>query len=99
MQQTVLDFQLNVLLECLNIFGTAFSSGPGVTTQRRQWKNPDEEDSENENVGDEGDTVEKRDKQSNGTRGLDFYFPKSEGKGTGMRLTYAGAGYPLVLHL
>lgn len=96
---TVFSFQLNILLECLNIFGTASGSASGFTSGTRQaWRRTDEE-SDNEDIVNG---------QRNGTRGrpqnnangrIDSFFPRADGKGTGMRLSYAGEGYPLVILL
>ncbi|KAJ7677254.1 Rad1/Rec1/Rad17 [Mycena rosella] len=92
------EIPLNTLIECLNIFGTAgysaSASGAGGTTGKyKKWKRAGE-DSDQE--GDEDDARGRR--QSNGTaRGIDSYFGSAAEKGTGMRMTYAGSGYPLTL--
>ena len=100
------EIPLNTFVECLNIFGTAGPStgnitaaptnhigrgvGRGQGAGRGQrggggWRNaPREEDEGDEGGGGRG-------------RGLDEFFGRTgEGK-TGMRLSYAGSGYPLTL--
>ncbi|KAJ7460910.1 Rad1/Rec1/Rad17 [Mycena galericulata] len=93
------EIPLNTLIECLNIFGTAGSSasatGSGTAGKYKRWKRPGE-DSDQE--GDDQDASGRR--QSSGTgaaRGIDSYFGSAAGKGTGMRMTYAGSGYPLTI--
>ena len=89
---TSFSIHLNTLLECLNIFGTASGSGTGfLPGPRPAWSRP--EDSDNE--GEKGDGRQQR----NGNGRIDSFFPRASGKGTGMRLSYAGSGYPLVLLL
>ncbi|KAJ7118827.1 Rad1/Rec1/Rad17 [Mycena epipterygia] len=94
------EIPLNTLIECLNIFGTAGSSvsavGTGGTSGKyKKWKRAGD-DSDQE--GDDNDGRSRR--HSNGTssaRGIDSYFGSTSDKGTGMRMTYAGSGYPLTL--
>ncbi|KAJ7778625.1 Rad1/Rec1/Rad17 [Mycena maculata] len=93
------EIPLNTLIECLNIFGTAGSSAPSagsgnVTGKYKKWKKGGD-DSDQEGDDDTGSR-----RQSNGTgstRGIDSYFGNASDKGTGMRMTYAGSGYPLTL--
>lgn len=74
------EIHLNILMECLNIFGTSTVS----TTSKTKWK---------QNAEDGGID------HDNGRSGpLDRYFPPS-GKGTAMRMSYDGTGYPLILHM
>lgn len=91
---TSFSIHLNTLLECLNIFGTASGSGTGfVSGPRPAWSR--QEDSDNEQEG-----VSKNRRQGMSANGkIDSFFPRASGKGTGMRLSYAGPGYPLVLLL
>jgi cell cycle checkpoint protein len=93
------EIPLNTLIECLNIFGTAGamnamaaisgSSGggggaPSNSKQAKKWRRVGDGDSDGEGRA--------------GGRGLEAYFGPSAGeKGTGMRLSYPGAGYPLTL--
>jgi cell cycle checkpoint protein len=92
------EIPLNTLIECLNIFGTAGainatasisgSSGnggaPSNSKQAKKWRRVGDGDSDGEGRV--------------GGRGLEAYFGPGAGeKRTGMRLSYAGAGYPLTL--
>ncbi|KAL5529131.1 hypothetical protein ACEPAG_5105 [Sanghuangporus baumii] len=87
---TSFSIQLNILLECLNIFGTASGSAAAFQSGPRQpWNRT--EDSDNE----QGDANNRR--GANGR--IDSFFSRAGAKGTGMRLSYAGPGYPLVLLL
>lgn len=81
------DINLQVLLECLNILGTAGSTGTSLK--------PNEQAHRFHKIG-EGEAGPSRRGTGAGTAGrIDQYF--GAGKGTGMRLSYAGAGYPLTL--
>ncbi|KAJ7611609.1 Rad1/Rec1/Rad17 [Roridomyces roridus] len=84
---------LNTLIECLNIFGTAGPSASAGNSggKYKKWK----EDSDHE--GDEEADAGGRRRQSSSSKGIDSYFGSAAGKGTGMRMTYAGSGYPLTL--
>ncbi|KAJ7043037.1 Rad1/Rec1/Rad17 [Mycena alexandri] len=94
------EIPLNTLIECLNIFGTAGSSGSAAgagaaTGKYKKWKRGGD-DSDQE--GDDDDAHGRR--SSNGTGGnksIDHYFGNAADKGTGMRMTYAGSGFPLTL--
>lgn len=86
---TVLSFQLNTFLECLNIFGTASGNNlSGLHGARHPWRKDDESDGNGQD-----DLQLRRNVLRVGDRA------NSEGKGTGMRLTYPGEGHPLVLLL
>lgn len=77
---TAFEIQLNTLLECLNIFGTA---GSATSSKTKKWrKNGD--DTGGDNVNDDGP--------------IDRYFASGE-KGTAMRMSYSGSGYPLTLFM
>ncbi|EJD05934.1 Rad1-domain-containing protein [Fomitiporia mediterranea MF3/22] len=93
---TTFSIQLNILLECLNIFGTASGSASSFPSAPRQaWNNnrPEESDNEEQAGGADG----RKKKNTNGK--IDSFFLRTSGRGTGMRLSYTGPGYPLVLHL
>ncbi|KAK0434060.1 Rad1/Rec1/Rad17 [Desarmillaria tabescens] len=82
---------LNTLIECLNIFGTAGGSNyntPGGGRHTR-WKK----------VGDNDDGDERDDDDDGGRGRIQQFFGGSSEKRTGMRMSYAGAGYPLTLLL
>lgn len=117
---TIIEFQLNVLLECLNIFGTASGSGgmtaglssgsrEGDSGKRRwsggqRWRDDRDQHSGSETEGEgDGETSHRRRNRGkgkgrdDGNGKIENYF--GEHKGTGMRLSYAGFGEPLVLLL
>ena len=96
-ENTVLSFQLNTLLECLNIFGTAFGSSSGPPLPRRRWKNDEAGEGEDEQQAPPNGN--RRPANAGQSRGIDAYFSRADGKGTGMRLSYGGAGHPLRLLL
>jgi cell cycle checkpoint protein len=86
------EIPLNTLIECLNIFGTAgplSHSGAGNGKNDRKWRKADDDDG---GFGDERGDGE-------GRRGpIDKYFSGGkDDKRTGMRMSFAGAGYPLTL--
>ncbi|KAF7305213.1 hypothetical protein MKEN_01236500 [Mycena kentingensis (nom. inval.)] len=91
------EIQLNTLIECLNIFGTAGSAAGAGTGRKTKWKRAGDDS------GDEGGGGNNDDEDAAGagtdrrrSKGIDQYFGGSEKK-TGMRLTYAGSGFPLTL--
>ena len=102
-----MSFPLNILLECLNIFGTATGSAAGGLAGTRQtWRRPgtggdsDEEDgAEEQGQGKRQGGQRQRKGVDNNNSRIDNFFPRADGKGTSMRLSYAGEGYPLVLLL
>ncbi|KAH9915785.1 Rad1-domain-containing protein [Epithele typhae] len=89
---TVFEIPLHTLIECLNIFGST-PLNPGSATKKKQ-KHEDGGDSD-------GGGPRNRDKGPGdpgaGIARLDQWF--APGKGTGMRLSYAGAGHPLTLFI
>jgi cell cycle checkpoint protein len=90
------EIPLNTLIECLNIFGTAGSSGAGTgaaTGKYKKWKRAGD-DSDQE--GDE-DNGQGRRSSNGGARGIEHYFGNASDKATGMRMSYAGSGFPLTL--
>jgi cell cycle checkpoint protein len=84
------EIPLNTLIDCLNIFGTAGSfstSSASSSSNKKRWRRADDDD--------DGGFGEEREAR----RGpIDNYFSggKDE-KRTGMRMSFAGAGYPLIL--
>ncbi|KAJ8093604.1 checkpoint clamp complex protein Rad1 [Marasmius tenuissimus] len=96
------EIQLNTLIECLNIFGTAGGSGSSGSGKHVQWKQSNEEQgsSDDEDGNDGGHGVEGKRRNKKGAQGgntsLDLFFSKSERK-TSMRMTYLGNGFPLTL--
>lgn len=94
---TMFAISLETLLECLNIFGTG---GSGISQsslenrKKKKWKH-DSDDSDDGG----GRRQHKRNGIPKGNTTLDQFFFTGGGKKTGMRLSYAGAGHPLVLIL
>lgn len=90
---TMFEISLDTLLECLNIFGTGFSAISQFALENRKKKSWKRESD------DSGEDRPRRKKGPKGNATLDQYFSSVGGKKTGMRLSYRGAGYPLVLIL
>lgn len=91
------EIPLNTVIECLNIFGSAgISSSAGGSYKK--WKMT-EDGSENEGGADENDRDKQRRNGTRPARGIESYFGGGSEKRTGMRLSYAGPGYPLTLIL
>lgn len=94
MDNAAFEIPLNTLIECLNIFGTA---GPASTNTNssgkyKKWKKAGEDsDHDDDDEGGRG-----RGNHGN-ARGIESYFGGGSEKRTGMRMTYAGTGYPLTL--
>ncbi|KAF9265823.1 Rad1-domain-containing protein [Marasmius fiardii PR-910] len=96
------EIQLNTLIECLNIFGTA--GGTGVAGGKHVQLKQDDEDKSSDDGGDNNDANSgsgrrgKRGKKSGqrGNTSLDLFFNRSERR-TSMRMTYLGDGFPLTL--
>lgn len=97
------EIPLNTLIECLNIFGTAggapSASGSGASGKYKKWKRAGD-DSDQDRHNDDGDGG--RDKgwrpgSGGASGGIEQYFSGGSEKRTGMRMSYAGAGYPLTL--
>ncbi|EED81069.1 predicted protein [Postia placenta Mad-698-R] len=86
---TSFEIQLTTLIDCLNIFGTAGTSA-SATTKYRRWKTDQPSDNE-----EDGNEQSSRSKKSAANGRIEQFFGSE--KGTGMHLTYAGAGYPLTL--
>ncbi|TFK27431.1 Rad1-domain-containing protein, partial [Coprinopsis marcescibilis] len=80
---------LNVLIECLNIFGTAGPAAGPISANSnsfKRWKR-EEEDADHEGGGG---------RRGEGNRRMEGLITGSE-KRTSMRLSYPGSGYPLTL--
>ncbi|KAI0806889.1 Rad1/Rec1/Rad17 [Fomes fomentarius] len=91
-QTTAFEIPLNTLMDCLNILGTA-GVAPNSTSKKK--KNADDD-------SDGGTGARRRDKGKGraddlaaGNSRLEQWF--TPGKGTGMRMSYAGPGHPLTL--
>ncbi|KAG1760049.1 Rad1/Rec1/Rad17 [Suillus occidentalis] len=83
---TSFEIPLNILLECLNIFGTAnMTSSSSAGSKHKQWRRA-------------SDASDNDDGRRPNTNRIDQHFGSNE-KRTSMRLTYAGPGHPLTLVL
>ena len=85
-QTTLFQIHLNILIECLNIFGTAgpMAAPLGAANNFKKWKRDgDEEEADREGGEREREGVGRREVVGE--------------KGTSMRMSYAGEGYPLTL--
>ncbi|GBE82696.1 hypothetical protein SCP_0410810 [Sparassis crispa] len=89
-RNTAFEIPLNTFIECLNVFGTA--GGVATTPKFRQWRRDDDLDRDERNDDEAGPSDRARSKASGNAR-IDQFFDSE--KGTGMRMSYAGAGYPL----
>ncbi|KAG2020730.1 hypothetical protein CC2G_006038 [Coprinopsis cinerea AmutBmut pab1-1] len=81
---------LNILIECLNIFGTAGPVAAPITssaTNFKKWRRDEDEGDDNHEGGRRGGGDNRR---------LEAYLGGPE-KRTSMRLSYPGNGYPLTL--
>ena len=91
----VFEVPLNILIDCLNIFGTAGTASTNTTSNKyKKWKKVND-DSDHDNGGDDGIWRKKR----NNDRGIESYFGSGSEKRTSMRMTYLSPGYPLTLLL
>ncbi|PSR71197.1 hypothetical protein PHLCEN_2v12929 [Hermanssonia centrifuga] len=99
------EIPLNTLIECLNIFGTAGTSNSNLnpSTKTRQWRKVGEESDGDDQDELRGSGASRRRDGRGGGRGggasgngrIDQFFGAE--KGTAMRVSYAGPGYPLTL--
>ncbi|KAI0373256.1 Rad1-domain-containing protein [Pilatotrama ljubarskyi] len=94
---TAFEIPLGTLMDCLNVFGTA-GLAPG-SSQKKKKSLGDGEDSDGGGGGGgsrKGKGKERADVDgAGGNARLDQWF--APGKGTGMRMSYAGPGHPLTL--
>ncbi|KAK0227976.1 Rad1/Rec1/Rad17 [Armillaria fumosa] len=90
-ENTAFEVPLNTLIECLNIFGTAGGANYNASGSSRhtRWKK----------VGHNDDGDDREDDDDGGRGRIQQFFGGSSEKRTGMRMSYAGAGYPLTLLL
>ncbi|GJJ11958.1 hypothetical protein Clacol_006196 [Clathrus columnatus] len=96
----IFHIHLDTVLECLNIFGTGSATllyGNNDNKRRKkQWAGLSDDSNEEQP---NGVRKEKKVAPPKGNTTLDQFFFSGEGKKTGMRMTYAGQGHPLVLIL
>ncbi|KAI0648329.1 Rad1/Rec1/Rad17 [Trametes meyenii] len=95
---TAFEIPLGTLMDCLNVFGTA-GLAPG-TSQKKKKTRGDGDDSDDGAGGGNGRANGKGKGRADaddagGNARLDQWF--APGKGTGMRMSYAGPGHPLTL--
>lgn len=98
MVNTAFDINLPTLLECLNILGTAGSTSSSLKPNEkahRFHRIGEETDGEDNEAGPSRRTGRTNDSGGAAPGRIDHYF--GAGKGTGMRLSYPGPGYPLTL--
>ncbi|TDL27650.1 Rad1-domain-containing protein [Rickenella mellea] len=94
---TDLEIPLNILIQCLNIFGSAVgSASTNFSSRRKPWKRQGE-DSDSDGQGQNYGRGRMNGQDTNGR--LDDYFSADRRKGTSMRMSYAGKGEPLTLFL
>ena len=100
-ENTAIEIPLNTLVECLNIFGSVGSSSTSSSKENkvRRWRRMGE-DSDHEANQTEGLSDRQR-RASGGIQAnsannstIDQFFGTD--KGTGMRISYVGAGYPVI---
>ncbi|KAL1947310.1 hypothetical protein VTO73DRAFT_14271 [Trametes versicolor] len=89
---TAFDIPLGTLMDCLNVFGTA---GLTSTSQKKKKTREDGEDSDGGGRADRKGKGRADAGDAGGNARLDQWF--APGKGTGMRMSYAGPGHPLTL--
>ena len=94
-----LEVPLDVIIECLNVFGTAGTANtiiPKDPAKSRKYKKPGQAgDGGEENERGRGGSARGGSVGKFGNNRLDEFFGVKDG--TGLRISYAGAGYPLVL--
>jgi len=91
-EPTAFEVPLNTLIECMSLFGNA-GGAPSNNAKHRIWHtgNSDQEDNEEEG----SNRANSRQNRGPANGRIDQFFGAD--KGTGMRLSYVGAGYPLTL--
>ncbi|KAL7283007.1 hypothetical protein ACG7TL_002431 [Trametes sanguinea] len=91
---TAFEIPLGTLMDCLNIFGTA-GLAPGASQKKK--KSQGDGDESDGGVGGERANAKGKGRADDapGNTTLDQWF--APGKGTGMRMSYAGPGHPLTL--
>ncbi|KAL0947456.1 hypothetical protein HGRIS_013563 [Hohenbuehelia grisea] len=96
-ENAAFEIPLGTLIECLNIFGTAGASASSSSSRARRWKRDDDDrGSENEDDND-GRRLGPNRGGDAGNTSIEQYFASGSEKRTGMRMSYAGSGYPLML--
>ena len=93
-RRTIFEVNLQVMIDCLNVFGTANASANATNAPKKhkftKWDTPD--------GGDEASSSKGKGSTSGSRNGrIDQYM--GNGSGTALKMTYTGPGHPLVLHL
>lgn len=91
-QTTAFEIPLNTLMDCLNILGTA-GVAPNSTSKKKKKADDDSDGGTGARRKDKGKG--RADDLAAGNSRLEQWF--TPGKGTGMRMSYAGPGHPLTL--
>ncbi|KAI9056960.1 Rad1-domain-containing protein [Trametes sanguinea] len=91
---TAFEIPLGTLMECLNIFGTA-GLAPGASQKKKKTQGDGDESDGGGGGGRANGKGKGRADDAPGNTTLDQWF--APGKGTGMRMSYAGPGHPLTL--
>lgn len=86
---TAFEIPLHTLMDCLNVFGTA-GQAPGAGSKKK--KDGDDDDGAGGGKKDKGKG--RADADAGNARLEEWFAP---GKGTGMRMSYAGPGHPLTV--
>ena len=87
---TAFEIPLNTLMDCLNVFGTA-GQAPGAGSKK---KDGEDDDGAGGGRGKKDKGKGRADADAGNARLEEWFAP---GKGTGMRMSYAGSGHPLTV--
>ncbi|CAL1703417.1 unnamed protein product [Somion occarium] len=107
-KRTLFEVNLSTVIDCLNLFGTAGTSASAVKKHRFKGWNQSAQDSDGDDDGTEDGSASRRGRTSKSASGMNAsasantkidQFMSGSTKGTALRMTYAGPGHPLVLHL
>lgn len=100
-KRTIFEVNLQTMIDCLNVFGTASATASSATAAKKHkyagWDKPDQggDDDRGEGSSSKGKGNANGSVSRNGR--IDQYM--GNGTGTALKMTYAGPGQPLVLHL
>ncbi|KAK7688999.1 hypothetical protein QCA50_007690 [Cerrena zonata] len=94
-KRTIFEVNLQMMIDCLNVFGTASASASSASTKKLKYAGWDKPDDERQG---EGSGLRGRGGANASRNGrIDQYM--GNGTGTALKMTYGGRGQPLVLHL
>ncbi len=91
---TAFEIPLHTLMDCLNVFGTA-GQAPGASAKKKKDGDDDDGPGGGGGGGGKKDKGKGRADADAGNARLEEWF--APGKGTGMRMSYAGPGHPLTV--